>query len=399
MAKTYSLKTFFRYVNQEQLHKYFQERKLLADFDWSLKDEKFVEALYSVIEEAGGNLADVAQQDFNIVSDFANEEGILCLIDIIRSLETKTEADKIVENLMKRKGLHEKALWIFLEYPAVFEWALRLEHMEHMTFKHDCIVGANLECKAEEKNIKELKKQIQKFYKKQGRGRNCHIDTYKRNDPERYCFFAYPEDYAKRDLTYKGSTLVPQIRRPVLEIVLIYEPGNGILKINAGRMRKVEVMQEAFCKAILGLPGIPDGSTKVYELSPLIDPTFRFITDPTDGIESVSLKMLKARISKSGNRRLTCEGEPENGGTELVRKMLTDAVERYGIKGKIKILKAKIGIQFKAQKGRRRQSVTFCLTFPSGSTLEEKPTHHIAQKYIEKWGLLETLLPKEEDAA
>ncbi len=399
MAKTYSLKTFFRSVTKEQLGKYFKERKLLADFDWSLKDEKFVEALYAEIEGAGGNLSAVAGQDFGMISDMSNEEGILCLIDIIRNLETETEAEKIVENLMKRKGFHEKALWVFLEYPSVFEWAIRLERMEHMTFKHDCIVGTDLECKVKDKNIEELKKQIQKFYKRQGRGRYCHIDHYQRKDPERYCFFAYPEDYAKRDLTYKEGTLVPQIRRPVLEIVFIYEPDNGILKISAGRTRKVEVMQEAFCKSILGLPGIPDGSTKVYELSPLIDQDFRFVTDPVDGIESVSLKMLKARISKNGNRRLTCEGEPENGGTELVRKMLTDAVERYGIKGKIKILKAKIGIQFKAQNGRRRQSVTFCLTFPSGSTLEEKPTHHIAQKYIEKWELLETLLPKEEDAA
>ncbi|MCK5174544.1 MAG: hypothetical protein KAR47_14210, partial [Planctomycetes bacterium] len=354
MAKTFSLKTFFRNVTKEQLKKYFTTRKLLADFDWSLTDEKFVEVLYLEIEEAGGNLFMVAGQDFGMISDMSDEEGILCLIDIIRDLETETEAEKIIEKLMKRKGFDEKALWVFLEHPAVFEWAIRLERMEHMTFKHDCIVGPRLDCKTEEKNIEELKKHIQKFFKRQGRGRYCHIDPYERKNPERYCFFAYPEDYAKRDLTYKEGTLVPQIRRPVLEIVFIYEPDNGILKISAGRMRKVEVMQDAFCKSILGLPGIPDGSTKVYKLSPLIDTTFRFVTDPVDGIESVTLKMLKARISKTGSRRLTCEGEPENGGTELVRKMLTDAVEKYGVKGKIKVLKAKIGIQFKAQSGRRR---------------------------------------------
>jgi hypothetical protein len=253
----------------------------------------------------------------------------------------------------------------------------------------------------DEEAIADFKSLIQKYYKKQKRGRNCHIDHYIRQNPTRYLIFAYPEDYAKRDLKYKGSHLVPDVRRPVMEIVFIYEPDNGILRLSAGKMRHAEIMLEAFCKAILGLPGIPDGSTKVYDLTPLMDPNFRFVTDPKHPIESVSLKMLNARIKEIENQKLTFEGEPLNGGAELVRNMMTKAAKVCGVTHpeNIKPQKAKISIVF-AKTGKGRKPVaTFILSLPGRSTLENKPHHHIAKEYVEKWGLTKLLFPKEDEAA
>ncbi len=401
MASTFSLRTFIRIVTKKQIHKYFNARKLLADFKWSLEGDEFVEALDAEIENAGGNIATLVENDFGMISEFADEPGILSLIEIINTLNNEEKAEEILKKLMLQSGMHEKALWVFINHPTVIEWALRLEHMKSMQFKHDCLVGVDLECKTDRESVDKLRDKIQKFYKKQNRGRNCQIDTYVRQDPERYCFFAYPEDYAKRDLTYDENKLTSKIRRPVLEIVFIYDPGKGILKISAGRMRKVEVMQKAFCQEILGLPGIPDGSTKVYNLAPLMDSKFRFITDPEDEIESVSLKMVKAMVRRDQRkRRFTFEGEPEKGGTELVRKMLMDSIEKFGIKlSQIKVLQAKIAVKFKTIKGQKQRSVTFYLTSAGGSTLEDKPTHHIANGYLSEWNLVETLLPKDEKVA
>lgn len=278
--------------------------------------------------------------------------------------------------------------------------AIQLERMEHMTFKEDCLVGRHLPCVTDEEATEKLKERIQKFFKRQRRGRNCQIDVYERQNPMRYCFFAYPEDYPKRDLTYKSSRLVPDVRRPVMEIVFIYEPDSGNLKVHASRMRKVEVMQDAFCKEILGLPGIPDGSTRVYDLSRLLDPAFRFVTDPADAVEEVSLKMLKVAMGKHKPRKLTCEGTPVHGGAALVQKMTLDAIAACSMPvDAVQVLSAKITMKFAAVDGGRKKSVTFTLTVPSGSNLEDKPHHHIARKHIEQWGLVKTLLADTEEAA
>ncbi|HOT74095.1 MAG TPA: hypothetical protein PLW42_12465, partial [Anaerohalosphaeraceae bacterium] len=395
MSRNFSFKTFFRIVSATLLQKYFEPNHLLTDFDWSLENDMLADALNAEIEKLSDNHAAIIEQDFATISDLANEESILGMIEIAHSLYDN--ADPIIDRMIQQSGFLNQVLWISLEQPDVYTWAVRMERMEKMTFKEDCLVGKGLHCSTDEESVEKLKERIQKFFKRQRRGRNCQIDVYVRQNPIRYCFFAYPEDYPKRDLTYRSSRLVSDVRRPVLEIVFVYEPENGNLKVHASRMRKVEVMQAAFCKAILGLPGIPDGSTRVYDLTNLLDPAFRFPTDPKDQVDEVSLRMLKTALDKNRNRKITCEGNPKNGGAELVRNMMMEAIAACGGKDRFAgVLAAKITMKSKAIDGGRKKSVTFILTVPSGSTLEDKPHHHIVRKYLEKWGLVRALLPDTE---
>lgn len=399
MSRNFSFKTFFRTVSVNLLQQYFTQQHLLADFDWSQDCDLVAESLYAHIERLSDNHTALIEQDFVTISELAHEQSILDLHDVVRSLDEKN-ADPILDEMMQQSGPLNQVFWVSLNHPAVYEWAIRMERMERMTFVEDCLVGKHLPCATDEETTEKLKDRIQKFFKRQRRGRNCQIDVYVRANPTRYCFFAYPEDYPKRDLTYKSSRLVPDVRRPVMEIVFIYEPDNGNLKVHASKMRKVEVMQEAFCKAILGLPGIPDGSTRVYDLSGLLDPAFRFVTDPTDSVEEVSLKMLKAAIGRNNARKITCEANPQNGGAELVQSMAVKAIHACrDSEGAVTVLSAKIAMKFRADDGGRKKSVTFTVTVPSGSNLEDKPHHHVARKYLERWGLVRTLLAQTDEAA
>lgn len=400
MSRNFSFKTFFRSVSVDLLHQYFASRQLLADFDWAQESSLLADALHSQIESMHDNRAAIVEQDFVMISELDTEPFVLDLHDVARTIYDEDTADPIIDGMMQQSGSLNQVFWTSLEHPAVFEMAVQLERMEHMSFKEDCLVGKHLPCATEEAATEKLKDHIQKFFKRQRRGRNCQIDVYVRQNPTRYCFFAYPEDYPKRDLTYKSSRLVPDVRRPVMEIVFIYEPDSGNLKVHASKMRKAEVMQDAFCKAILGLPGIPDGSTRVYDLARLLDPAFRFVTDPADHVEEVSLKMLKVAIGKNKPRKLTCEGTPVNGGAEVVQKMTLDAIAACSTPADaVQVLSAKISMKFGAVDGGRKKSVTFTLTVPCGSNLEDKPHHHTARKYIERWGLVRTLLTDTDEAA
>jgi hypothetical protein len=79
--------------------------------------------------------------------------------------------------------------------------------------------------------------------------------------------------------------------------------------------------------------------------------------------------------------------------------MMMEAIAACGGKDRFAgVLAAKITMKSKAIDGGRKKSVTFILTVPSGSTLEDKPHHHIVRKYLEKWGLVRALLPDTEEA-
>lgn len=401
MVKDFSTKAFLRNVSPKLLQQFFKKQQVLADFDWTLEEEAFIEGLNQAIEGLPKEPRGYIEETFETIHEFSDEEGILCLLDIIRTLHP-AKAEEIIEKLMKQKGPHEQVLWLVMHDPAAVEWAMRLERVQGMKFKHECLVGKGLDVSTEQEIIDAFQELLQKFYKKQKRGGNCQVEAYVREEPTRYCFFVFPEDHAKRDLQYKKGKLTTALRWPVMEHVFIYEPTSGKLRISAGRIKNVKPMQEAFCKAFFDLPGLPDGSTMVYDLSPLMKPEFTFTDKPVHQIESISLRMLKAAVlnDRTHHRRLTCEGQPKDGGAEYLRTMMNKAALAIGVTmDKIKIISAKITIVFKATAERRKTSVTFILTNPGGSTLEDKPLHHIANQYLEDWGLAKLLLAKEDEAA
>lgn len=399
MSQAFSLPTFYRSASPTLLKQYFDERKLLTHFDWSLEGDALVEALSATIAQLHDSQIEIIEQDFMAISSVADEEGVIGLIDIIQTLRG-TDSEAIIDALMENESYIDKFLWVSLHHPDAYNWLARMERVEKMTFKEDCLVGRHA-CSTDEESVEDLKELIQKFYKRQRRGRYCHIDVYSRQNPNQYYFFAYPEDYPRRDLNYDKGRLVPQIRRPVMEIVFIYDPQARNLKIHASKMRKIEVMQEAFCKTILDLPGIPEGSLRVYDLSRLLDPAFRFTTEPVDGIESVSLRMLKVKLNNTNNDKITYEADPHNGGAELVQTRINQAIAACGdtIVKKLDVLSAKITIKFAAREGQPAKKITFTITTPNSSTLENEKLDNIARKYLEIWGLVRLAITPSEEAA
>ena len=396
MRTDFSTKTFIRNVTPQLLQAFFKKHHPLVDFDWSLKDEALVEAIDPIPKEPKAYILEL----FETIHEFSDEDEILSMFDIIRTRHPN-KAEGIIDAMMKHKGPYNQVLWLSLNHESILEWAMRLERMESMKFKHECLVGKHPAVSTDDETKEALQELLQKIYKKQKRGGNCEIDAYVREKPKRFCFFAYPEDHAKRELKYKKGKLTTGLRWPVMEHVFIYEPESEKLRISAGLTRNVKPMQEAFCKAVLKLKGIPDGSTKVYDLSLLMKPEFQFTDNLKHPIESASLRMLKAVVKNdyARKRRLTCEGEPENGGTEFVQTMMRKAALAIGVNpDKLIITNAKITIVFKMPEGGRKP-VTFTLNSGGSSNLEEKFYHHIAHEYLEEWEIAKLLFAKEDEAA
>jgi len=255
------------------------------------------------------------------------------------------------------------------------------------SWKH-CSVFTGLEPNIEREDLDKLAEKIGEFYKKQGRGKHCQVDNYLRQGPERHCYFAYPEDYATTDLEYENGQLKPKGRKPAFEVIFVYRPESGILETNAkGKKADVQELQEAFCKTILDIDKLPDDNSRIFDLEPL-KKDFQFVTDPADGIEKVSLKMLQLDLPGIGKRRITFE-DSTPGTAQPIYKLIEDALNQKSIPlDEVRASKAKIQIKFAGRDGKKGKTVTFEIAQPNRCTLKDDPLHQVAKKYLEIWKLV-----------
>ncbi|MCH8208862.1 MAG: hypothetical protein IIA62_07440, partial [Nitrospinae bacterium] len=92
----------------------------------------------------------------------------------------------------------------------------------------------------------------QYFHSKEGRGRNCKVEVFRRHEKE--YFFAYPEDFAQSGIEWVRNKLANLARHPAFEIIFVYTQDEGSLDIYAPRNTQyVPQLQQIFADTILGL--------------------------------------------------------------------------------------------------------------------------------------------------
>ncbi len=105
----------------------------------------------------------------------------------------------------KMENDYERAFWTFLNEPRRFEVAGAFHVMDRYSGWWRRFVGKRLEPATESNALEELEGGIRAYYRRQGRGRHCHVDVYLRHDPERLCYFVYPEGIATSELGFEDG--------------------------------------------------------------------------------------------------------------------------------------------------------------------------------------------------
>lgn len=78
----------------------------------------------------------------------------------------------------------------------------------------------NVPIAGDEESIQRLEKAISAyFHQKEGRGKNCQVECYRRNDLE--YFFAYPEDYARSNIEWVDDEFYRRPHHPAFEVIFI----------------------------------------------------------------------------------------------------------------------------------------------------------------------------------
>jgi hypothetical protein len=387
MSRNYSQKTFLRLTPNHILKEYFHRKDLLKDIDFDKLGETEIDTIAEAMDELSDKQRNNIEAEFRKINEMTYEKGVLLLIEEAGYVYHNIDLLPIFEPM---KNHYEKAFWVFLNHREVFEIASDFDGMDRTGTWNSRKVGAGLVPAVEEENKQKLANSVSEFYKKQGRGQRCHVDNYLRQQPERHCYFVYPEDYATTELGFDDEgKFSHRLRKPAFEVIFVYRPESGILEVSAkGGMKVVEALQEILCKTILGLDGLPKQEKKPFDLSRLKQKTLKFATEPTDGIEKVTLVMLRLDLPGIGNRRITLEASSSND-EQPVYTLIEKALNKTNIPlDKAVITRAKIQIKFAARDGKRSKPLTFEITNSDRCTLKDDPLDQIAKKYLEKWGFV-----------
>lgn len=394
---TYSLKSFLRNVPNLLLKSYLDRHGLLSDFQWELSQHGQTRPLGETeISELAERIQGLSllnlgklEQDFRDMTSMADDNGVLCLIDQASSpIHRVNLAQAFSDNHIE--GHYARVMWVWLHHHQIFEFAFINQHLDRMSGWKDCEVGTGLPCGSDPETLALLADAISEHLKTQAKGKHCLVEYYHRQVPERHCFFAYPEDSAKPEMQYnENGQLIRSARRPVFEVVFMYEPESGMLRVHARGAKTAKYMQELFCQNILGLDGIPDENTRVYDLTKLKDSAFRFQTEPV--VERIKLKTIT--VDLPDREQVILKIEPRAGQEMKLRERIATLAIAYGITvGQIFIKRAKMQAVFKSEDGKKPKTVTFEIGLPDYSTLEDSYHHNIIKRHIDRWGFRRKLL-------
>jgi hypothetical protein len=398
VATNYSPNNFLRKTPNALLEEYFQRQGIdpivvLEDgkegdgngrksVRISELEENQIGPIQNLIESQDADKQTAIGQDFRKISDRACKAGLLCLLD-----ESRYEGHgiDIQDELVAMENHYERAMWVFLNYPKVFENSGYFQRADAITFRGRN-VWKNRTPKQLEDELQNFKQQVIDHYKKEGRGNHCHIEVLKRSDPERYYYFVYLEDYSDTLDEFKGDEFKRTPVKPAFEVIFAYHPGSGKIETNAsGKKQEVAKLQEAFCQGVLNMKGLPDKETRMYELDKLKNRFDFKPRDPQDNIAAVHLKYIELEIGSK--KRITFV---DSSKTPNIYDMIEEALNQENVPLDIvSVAKVKIQIVFRKMADEKRtKTVTFEISAPDRCDLKDSPVELIAKKHVEMWGLV-----------
>lgn len=307
MGRHYSPRSFFRHVPNAMLKRYFDKHDALTQYDFSGVSESKIEPIYQAWLSLPDLQRGIMERDFREIDALACEGGVKAIMD-----EAEWHRENLSETLGELEDLHEKAFWVFLERPEYWPAATAFCRADAISSSQwsECKTIGHTQAKVDDASIRSLEKILSNhFFNKEGRGKNCSVEPYRRGELDYY--FAYPEDYVHASIEWEGAAFKRSARHPAFEIIFVYSQYEGKISLymKGNRETKKEV-RALFADTILGLElGEFVEDERVYDLAPLqsSNPVFKF--SPDSGIHSVAIKKFKIAINGT-KERITIETNP-----------------------------------------------------------------------------------------
>ncbi len=390
MGKQYAPKTFLRFVRGSLLNSCFRKYEIPINLDQEHLLPHEIDHVFRLICELPLQKQRLVEGDFSAITSLATPAGTLAMVR-----EAERREVNITPQFLSAHNDYERSAWIYYHHPDIFDIALSFHEMDRISVGRWSRrpVGRNLPLDCSDDKRQELARFMRETYAKEGRGHHCHIDYYFRENPDRHCFFAYPEDYACTDFAYTNDgQLEPHTRRRAIEVIFVYRPTDGVLEMMApGGRERVEDLAANFTAAILNLPELPPQLIpNSYDLSTLKRADLEFVTDPEDGISQVMVREVQLYLPLLHNwrQKLVLSADARTAGrANLHRALLDIAAANHLAVDDLNICLAKLTFVFAGLDGKRGKRLTFEISLPDRCTLKDEQHDQIARKYLARWGL------------
>ncbi len=373
-------RSFFRQVtSHELLHQFMRKHDIAAEMgvDENSSCQRIGEAWFENIH--GKKEYAEAQLCLEFVNDLGREEGRLVLWRYI-------ERDKVLlDSIPDYKDIPPPrlALTFYLANPDRFLTAHRIYEIEKSGTMRMWIADEPVDCSPSKQEVEAFVDELRRKLKNSGLGDRVkpEVDI---PHPDKWVLCLPHETMAKPDEEFKDSEMEIEARerRPVYELVLIYHPTNGLLKIRAGRgKKKVQIVADCFATTILGREPDFFSPCDAIDFGPLKAGTCDFSPVASDLFEwAMPIEVSYIDVSHSGVLTTVRVEAPVKGGTSALEVIKDKGVDLTQLEVR------SLSIFFEYAKELRQRTVE--LRPNSGLRLEDSPRDANIQDALERWGFI-----------
>ena len=149
----------------------------------------------------------------------------------------------------------QRAFWLYVHHPALFEAAAEIEYLDHhgqQAQQHD--LGIKRAIQRDEASIAAFRDVIKGFYQRElGCGEVCVVNVLERARGTQLISI-HAKDLATAKLEFKGSQLQRRVGSPNIHMVLEYAQATGVARtIIRGGAKYHAMLCEAFARHLLGV--------------------------------------------------------------------------------------------------------------------------------------------------
>lgn len=402
MSKPFAPKTFLRQVRLRYVLRYFKYRGISLELTGDENKRAKIDDAYERIWAMPSGEVALVEADWAAVTDLSDPAGT----DTILREAAELSVDLTDIFSAARTG-QERALGVLIEHPEVFERAIAFSASDGAAgsrwFRRAAL--PNLPVNVAPENLANLETLLQDHYRRDGRGRLCRIEYFRRSDPERHCFFAYPEDHPVGALVYdEERRLKRMIHRPAFEVAMVYRSAEGAIEILApGGKEQCTHIAALVSAVVLEGDEVEDRFRPAVDLSRFRTRAVAMPTDPRDHIVSIGVMELGLTTptlgGRSGNRvAFALEGtrHPPLAIYDFVDQVCGEGSAYFA---NARVQRVVLRAVIKPPDAIRPRFVRFALQHPDRCTLGDRRHDQLLRKYLIQWGVLSVRPAKNADGA
>lgn len=372
MARHYSTKDFFRQIPNALLARYFHERGLFTELDFTTMKETKPDELFAswldLTEDLRGNM----DAEFRDVFEISCEKGFRAIIDESRwQLRENPDAlTTLVESLSVLPNHYHRAMVTYLDHNECWKGATRFYHADNLPYWRKRKHMGNRTAAADDASIQQLALHIRGyFHHTEGRGNNCVVEPLRRGDLD--YFFAYPEDYSQQSIEWVDGEFDRRPHNPAFEVIFVYSQKDGSLDLNfRGSYKAIEPLQSMFATTILKLNQLPPDpkDERVYDLNPLRQKGFDFVYDVGSGIESVTIKKLRLSSIVHKGDRITLEADTSSNPNAVYD--LLEKISKSTSLNLYNVTQVELAASIVVDANKPAKAITIRITHPNSCSLK-----------------------------